>query len=131
VRFAPHPLLWGQLALLALGVAAAVTAPSRAPVFALYWEPIYRAEVGMVTVAIGYGVAVLLRLGYEGRLIRRIELPGGAALETEAGLEDAAAGFVDFRTHATARLDDHDVAIEDLDRRLSALEGGERPGGGA
>jgi len=42
----PHPFLWLFAAALLLGVVAAAFAPSRSPAIALYWNPVYRAEIG-------------------------------------------------------------------------------------
>ena len=89
-RHRPHPFLWLLLAAFALALVAAALAPSRAPAFALYWNPIYRAEIALVVLAIAYLLAWRLD-GLERQAFRRIELPGGTALERDTSELDAAA----------------------------------------
>jgi hypothetical protein len=83
---------------------------------------VYRAEVGTATYVLFYALVLLLWLGYQGRSVN-IQLPGGGGVSTpDPGLSDAADAFEEFQKSTKARLDAHDDALEDLDRRVSALD---------
>jgi hypothetical protein len=77
----PHPFAWLLVAALVLAIVAAALAPDRAPAVALYWNPIYRAEIAIAVLAIAYLATVVGWMAYNGEAFRRIELPGGAGLE--------------------------------------------------
>jgi hypothetical protein len=112
----PHPFLWVYALALALGALAAALAPGRAPAVALHWNPIYRLEIGAVVVAAVYLVGVGGWMAWHGRAFRRLELPGGAAIERDAEELDAAATHFDTFTESTVeRLD----ALQDAVERLS------------
>ncbi len=87
----PHPFAWLLVAALVLAIVAAALAPDRAPAVALYWNPIYRAEIAIAVLAIAYLATVVGWMAYNGEAFRRIELPGGAALERDTQELGAAA----------------------------------------
>jgi hypothetical protein len=111
--------LVGAAALLAL--LAAALAPGRARAVALYWNPIYRAEIGLVVLALAYLLAVAGWMAWNGQAFRRIELPGGAA----------ATGFGEFQASTIDRLDVIEATLEQLNARVDDIEGrSEDPGAG-
>jgi hypothetical protein len=117
-----HPFFWLLVASLIPAVVSAALVRSLRPGYALNAAFIYRLEIGFATYVCFYALALLLWLGYQGRSVN-IQLPGGAGVSTpDPGLSDAADAFEEFQTSTTARLDAHDDALEDLDRRLSVVE---------
>ena len=123
-RRRPHPFALFLLIALVLAIAAAVLAPSRAPAVALYWNPIYRAEVALVVLAVAYLLGTTAWMAFQGQSFRRIELPGGAALERDTGeLDAAAAGFDGFRESLGSRMDEVEAALSELVERVDHLEG--------
>ena len=129
-RDRPHPFLWLFLVALAVAVVAAVLAPGRAPAFALYWNPIYRAEIALVVLAIAYLLAVAGWMAFNGQAFRRIELPGGTALERDTSELDAAAtDFAGFQASVTGQLDSVEAAIARLNDRMDRAEGGSTDAG--
>src|SRR5215212_736127 len=97
-RQRPHPFLWILTVALVLALVAATLAPDRAPAVALYWNPIYRAEIALVVLAVAYLLAVVGWMAWHGQAFRRIELPGGTALERDtAELDEAANDFDGFQ----------------------------------
>ena len=124
-RSRPHPFLWLLLAALALALVAAALAPDRAPALALYWNPIYRAEIALVVLAIAYLLGVAGWMAWNGLAFRRIELPGGAALERGASALDAAAtDFDDVLESMADRLDEVETALGQLNDRVDRIEDG-------
>ena len=118
-----HPFFWLVVTGLAPAAVAAAAVPARSPVYALNSDFIYRAEVGSVTYVLFYTLVLLLWLGYQGRSVT-IQLPGGGGVSgPDPGLSDAADAFEEFQRSTKARLDAHDDALEDLDRRLSIVGG--------
>jgi hypothetical protein len=123
-RSTPHPFAWILVLALALSIVAAALAPARAPAFALYWNPIYRAEIAVIVLALVYLVAVAGWMAWNGQAFRRIELPGGTVLERDAAeLDSAATDFDAFSESILERLDALETSTEDLIDRLSRLEG--------
>jgi hypothetical protein len=121
----PHPFAWLLLAALVLALVAAALAPDRAPAVAMYWNPIYRAEIALVVLALAYLLGIAGWMAYNGEAFRRIELPGGAALERDTqGLDAAAATIDDFQQQVIERLDELDAGLEDLIDRVEAIEAG-------
>jgi hypothetical protein len=119
----PHPFASLMGAALVVAVAAAAFAPARAPAVALYWNPIYRAEIALVVLAFAYLLGVAGWMAWHGEAFRRIELPDGAALERDTQeLDAAAAGFGEFRDSVDLRLEEIDGALEDLIERVERLE---------
>jgi hypothetical protein len=116
-----HPFFWLLVAGLVPAVVGALAVhPPRSPGYALNSDLIYRAEVGTATYVLFYALVLLLWLGYQGRSVN-IQLPGGGGVSTpDPGLSDAADAFEEFQKSTKARLDAHDDALEDLDRRVSA-----------
>jgi hypothetical protein len=120
---APRPLFYALLVLTVVSViAAARVDASDPPALALNDPLVLRVEAGAIVFVVGYALAALLVLGYDGVFARRLGLPGGAAIETREGLDAAAGEFAEFRASVEERLDAHDTAIDDLDSRLFALE---------
>jgi hypothetical protein len=112
-------------AALVLAIVAAALAPGRAPAVALYWNPIYRAEVALVVLALAYLLGVAGWMAWNGEAFRRIELPGGAALERDTRELDAAAtGFDEFQASTIDRLDVVEAALERLNARVDGIERG-------
>jgi hypothetical protein len=54
----PDPFAWLLGAALILAIVAAALAPDRAPALALDWNPIYRAEIALVVLALAYLLGV-------------------------------------------------------------------------
>jgi hypothetical protein len=120
-----HPFFWLLVAGLIPAVACAAAVQSRTPGYALNSEFVYRAEVGTATYVLFYALVLLLWLGYQGRSVN-IQLPGGGGVSSpDPGLNDAADAFEEFQKSTKARLDAHDDALEDLDRRVSMVEAAE------
>jgi len=127
-RRTPHPFAWILAAALVLAIVAAALAPDRAPAVALYWNPIYRAEIALVVLALAYLLAVAGWMAFNGQAFRRIELPGGTVLERDASELDAAATEFDgFQESVAERLDAMEVSLEDLIERVSRIEAGSDP----
>jgi hypothetical protein len=113
------------LGALVLALVAAAVAPDRAPAVALYWNPIYRAEVALVVLAIAYLLGVAGWMAFNGQAFRRIELPGGAVLERDASELDAAAeGFDEFQERLHDRIVELEQAVAHLNDRMDRAEGG-------
>ena len=128
-RTRPHSFLWLLIGALALAVVAALLAPDRAPAVALYWNPIYRAEIALVVLAIAYLLGTAGWMAWHGQSFRRIELPGGAALERDrAELGAAAEDFDDYRATAIERMDALEAILEDVVDRVEQLRRGVDPG---
>jgi methyl-accepting chemotaxis protein len=126
----PHPFAWLLAAALVLAIVAAALAPDRAPAVALYWNPIYRAEVALVVLALAYLLGTAGRMAYNGEAFRRIELPGGAALERDAAeLDSAATDFDGFSESIIARLEALEATAEAINDRIDQLEGGAQDAG--
>jgi hypothetical protein len=124
-RRRPHPFAWLLGVALIVAVVAAALAPDRAPAVALYWNPIYRAEIALAVLAIAYLLGVAAWMAWNGQAFRRIELPGGAALERDASELDAAAvDFEVFQAAMNARVDAVEAAIDRLNDRMDKAEGG-------
>jgi hypothetical protein len=127
-RTRPHAFLWLLTGALALAIVAAALAPDRAPAFALYWNPIYRAEVALVVLALAYLLGTAGWMAWNGQAFRRIELPGGAALERDTeGLDAAATDFDGYRATATARIDELEATLEEVIDRVEMLRRGVDP----
>ena len=123
-----HPLFWVLLAPVLPALAAACSVDGGSPTYALESEWVYRLEVAL---AFYFGlllVCLTLRLAYFGHTFRRVELPGGPAIEMPdlAGLAAAARGFSQFRHDTEEALAHHEEAIGVLDHRLAALEDGRK-----
>jgi hypothetical protein len=130
---APKPLFYLLLALTLVSVLVAIRVDAANPPSLALNEPlVLRIEAGAVVFVVGYGLAALLALGYDGVFARRLGLPGGASIETQRqtreGLDAAAGEFAEFRASVEERLDAHDTAIEDLDNRVYVLEPGDADG---
>jgi hypothetical protein len=126
----PHPFAWLLAAALVLAIVAAALAPDRAPAVALYWNPIYRAEVALVVLALAYLLGTAGWMAYNGEAFRRIELPGGAALERDAAeLDSAATDFDGFSESIIARLEALEATAEAINDRIDQLEGGAQDAG--
>ena len=128
-RHRPHPFLWLLIAALALALVAAALAPDRAPSFALYWNPIYRAEVALVVLEVAYLLGTAAWMAWHGQSFRRIELPGGAALERDTAELDAATTEIDsYRETAMERIAELEATLDELIERFERLRRGVDPG---
>ena len=119
----PHPFAWLLAAAFVLALLAAALAPDRAPAIALFWNPIYRAEIALVVLALAYLLGVAGWMAWHGEAFRRIELPGGAALERSAAdLDSAATDFGEVLESASERLDALEASLADVIDRLDRVE---------
>ena len=126
----PHPFLWLLLAALVLALVAAALAPDRAPAVALYWNPIYRAEIALVVLAIAYLLGTAGWMAWNGQAFRRIELPGGAALERDtAELDAATVGFDGYQELMSDRVDALEESLDEVIDRVNQLARGSDPDG--
>ena len=121
-RARPHAFLWLLIGALALAIVAAALAPDRSPAFALYWNPIYRAEVALVVLAIAYLLGIAGWMAWHGLAFRRIELPGGAALERDtAELDAAATDFDGYQERISERIDSLEESLDEVIDRMDQL----------
>ena len=126
----PHPFLWLLIAAFALALVAAALAPDRAPAVALYWNPIYRAEIALVVLALAYLLGTIGWMAWHGQSFRRIELPGGAALERDtAELDAAATGFDGYQVRISDRIDALEESLDDVIDRMDQLRRRDDPAG--
>jgi hypothetical protein len=129
-RARPHAFLWLLIGALALAIVAAALAPDRSPAFALYWNPIYRAEVALVVLAIAYLLGIAGWMAWHGQSFRRIELPGGAALERDTAELDAATTEIEsYREFMTERVDAVAESLDEVIDRLDEVTRGSDPPG--
>jgi hypothetical protein len=129
-RTRPHAFLWLLIGALALAIVAAALAPARAPACALYWNPIYRAEIALVVLALVYLLGTAGWMAWHGQAFRRIELPGGAALERDTAELDAATTEIDsYREFMTERVDALAESLDEVIDRVDELTRGSDPPG--
>ena len=129
-RTRPHAFLWLLIGALALAIVAAALAPARAPAFALYWNPIYRAEIALVVLALAYLLGMAGWMAWHGQAFRRIELPGGTALERDTAELDAATTEIDsYREFMTERVDALAESLDEVIDRVDELTRGSGPPG--
>ena len=110
-----------------LAAAAMYAADGPPPAAALGSGLLWRLELGLAVVLAVYVFVMVMWLAYHGRWAK-IPVPGadggvesGAAIDDQ--IETAATGMAEFQEHAKARLDDHDVALQEIRDRLTALDG--------
>jgi hypothetical protein len=113
---------------LVLAIVAMVAADGRPPGAALGSGLLWRLELGLAVVLVVYVFIMLMWLAYHGRWAK-IPLPGAdggveAGPTIDAQIDTAASGLEEFKGQARARLDDHDVALQQIRDRLTALDGG-------
>lgn len=112
-----HPFFWLLWALLVPAVAVAVTAPERQPGYALESSWLYRLEVGG-TIYVGLMVvALILWLGYSGRSVGKIQLPGGGGVglaNPDPDLDDAAQGLAGYKQKTDERLEKLENILDEL-----------------
>jgi hypothetical protein len=119
----PHPLALVVSAIIVLGVIAALSVDARVPVWALHSEWVYRTEVGGAVVGLLYLPLVALSLAWRGETFRKMQAPGGAALETPAAQVDSAATkFDEYKSENDAHLARIESAIAKLNDRVERLE---------
>lgn len=106
---------------MALAIAAAVTAQPHAPAFALRSELVYREEVGLALFAGGYVIVLMLALAARGQFVRRVELPGGAAVEVSE-LAERSDQVLATLSVQDRRLDDLADRLDRLDAAVARLE---------
>jgi hypothetical protein len=118
------PLFWVMLVPVLPALVAAHFAGGGSPTYALESDWVYRLEVAL---AFYFGLFIFfltLYLAYYGHTFKRMELPGGPAVETPdpATLDSAAEGFEEFKDETEAVLAQHEEALDDLDDRLAVFE---------
>jgi len=124
-RTRPHPFFWLLVAAMVVALVGAASAPDRAPAVAFYWNPIYRAEIALVVLAVAYVLGIAGWMAWHGEAFRRIEFPGGAVLERDASELDAAADdLAILRDALNERVDEVEAAIARLNDRVDHAEGG-------
>jgi hypothetical protein len=114
-------------AALVLAIAAMYAADGRPPGAALGSGLLWRLELGLAVLLVVYVFIMLMWLAYQGRWAK-IPVPGAdggveSGAMIDAQIDTAAAGLEEFKTQARARLDDHDVALQQIRDRLTALDG--------
>lgn len=125
----PHPFFWAFLSVVVVGVLGASLAADDKPVWALRSGWVYRAEVGLALAAAVYLLVVAGWLAWNGRTFRRIELPGGTAVEAPPldqaanGVDEVAKEFDDYRTKNDELVKRLDTALGKLNERVERLEG--------
>ena len=110
-----------------LAVAAMYAADGRPPGPALGSGLLWRLELGLAVLLVVYAFIMLMWLAYQGRWAK-IPVPGAdGGVESGSMIDDqidtAATGMEEFKTQARQRLDDHDVALQQIRDRLTALDG--------
>ena len=119
----PNPLAWFVGAIFAVGLLAALTVDAKEPSWALRSAWVYRAEVGAAIAGLLYLPLVALSLAWRGETFRRIQAPGGAAVETPASDIDSAATTLEtLKVQNDAHLARIESAIDALNRRVERLE---------
>jgi hypothetical protein len=116
---------------LVLAIVAMAAAGGRPPGAALGSGLLWRLELGLAVVLVVYVFIMLMWLAYHGRWAK-IPLPGAdggveAGPTIDAQIDTAASGLEEFKGQARARLDDHDVALQQIRDRLTALDDGGEP----
>lgn len=125
----PHSFFWAFLAVVVVAVLGASLAADDEPVWALRSGWVYRAEVGLALAAAVYLLVVAGWLAWNGRTFRRIELPGGSAIEAPpldqaaSGVDDVASEFDDYRKKNDELVRRLDSALDKLNERVERLEG--------
>jgi hypothetical protein len=110
---------------LVLAIVAAALAPDRSPAVALYWNPIFRAEIALVVLALAYLLGTAGWMAWHGQSFRRIELPGGAALERDrAELDAAAEDFDGYQQFMSDRVDALEESLDEVIDRVNQLTRG-------
>jgi hypothetical protein len=120
---AAHPFFWLLWALLVPTVAAVAAAPSRAPGYALESAWLYRLEVGGAFYVGLLLLSLIFWLGYSGRSVGKVQLPGGGGMalaNPDPDLDDAAEGLAGYKQKTDRRL-------EKLENSLDELASGDEP----
>jgi hypothetical protein len=125
----PHPFFWAFLTVVVVGVLGSALAADDEPVWALRSGLVYRAEVGLALAAAVYLFVVAGWLAWNGRTFRRIELPGGTAIEAPPldqaanGVDEVAKDFDDYRVKNDELVKRLGSALDKLNERVERLEG--------
>jgi hypothetical protein len=112
-----HPFFWLLGLLLVPAAVAASLAPSRAPGYALGSTWLYRLEVGGAFFLGLLVLALILWLGYSGRSIGTIQLPGGGGMDLpnpDPDLDDAAEGLAGYKQKTDERLQELEDAVVEI-----------------
>lgn len=112
-----HPFFWALWVSLLPAIAAAYYAPTVAPGYALGSAWLYRLEVGGAFFVGVFVFVLLFWLGYSGRTIRDLQLPGGGGLtvpQPNEPLDDTAEGFAGYKMKTNQRLDEIEGTIREL-----------------
>jgi hypothetical protein len=112
-----HPFYWLLWALLVPAVLAAVTAPEKHPGYAPESSWLYRLEVGGALYIGLMVIALILWLGYSGRSVGKIQLPGGGGMDfrnPDPDLDDAAEGLAGYKQKTDQRLEKLENTLVEL-----------------
>ena len=103
----PHPFFWLLWVLALPSVVVAIAAPDNTPGYALESSWLYRLEVGGAFFLGLLVVLLIFWLGYSGRSIGKVQLPGGAGMDLpnpDPDLDDAAEGLAGYKQKTDRRL---------------------------
>jgi hypothetical protein len=112
-----HAFFWLLWALLVPAVVAAVAAPARAPGFALNSAWLYRLEVGGAFFIGLLLLSLIFWLGYSGRSVGKVQLPGGGGMDLgnpDPDLDDAAEGLAGYKQKTDRRLEKLENSFDEL-----------------
>ena len=129
VKRSPHSFFWAFLAVVVVAVLGASLAADEEPAWALRSGWVYRAEVGLALAGAVYVLLVAGWLAWSGRTFRRIELPGGPAIEAPpldqaaSGVDEVAKEFDDYRVKNDELVKRLGSALDKLNERVERLEG--------
>ena len=114
-RAGAHPFFWLLCVLLVPAIAAAASAPSKAPGYALNSAWVYRLEVGGAFYLGLFVLTLILWLGYSGRSLGELQIPGGGGARLpppDPDLDDAAEGLAGYKQKTDHRLEKLEENIE-------------------
>jgi hypothetical protein len=125
----PHPFFWAFVTVAVVGLLGASLAADHEPSWALRSGWVYRAEVGLAVAGAVYVLALAGWLAWSGRTFRRLELPGGTALEAPPldqaanGVDEVAREFDAYRAKNDELVKRLGGALDKLNERVERLEG--------
>lgn len=117
------PFFWLVLISIVPSVWVALTVKAKAPTWSLQSAVVYRLEVGLAVLLVGYIVALMTALAYTGRSIGRLGLPGGGNVDPkDPSLSEASEGANEFQQEARNNFKDLADALGTMNERVVALE---------
>jgi hypothetical protein len=117
----PHPLAWFVSLIVVIAVVAAIAVDAQG---ALMGAPLGMGLPGRGAAIIGllYLPLVALSLAWRGETFRRIQAPGGVAVETPADqIGSAADEIARFEEQAEKRFRKLETAVDELNERVDKL----------